>query len=102
MIDRSQRIADAYCRRVAEQLRRDPEAVLAKARINLERMRPHCHPDLVAQWHRALTLPPEQLAAVLTAPEGAELRRNSPFAGVLDERMRQRILESVQREAGRA
>lgn len=102
MIDRSQRIADAYCRVVAVQLRQRPETVLAKARANLARMRPHCHGSLIDGWERALSLPADRLEALLMSPEGAELRRNSPFAGLLTEAQRLDILQAVRRETAGA
>lgn len=98
MTDRSQRIADAYCRGVVARLVRDPEFVLAKGRDNLGRMRLQCHPDLVREWTRVLALPVDRIAALLTGGRGAALRRNHPFAGVLSEVERRRILRDVWRE----
>jgi hypothetical protein len=102
MIDRSQRIVDAYCRGVAVRLKRNPNAVLSKARENLDRMRPHSHPELVSEWERAISRPIDRIAMLLTGPRGAGLRRNHPFAGVLSEAERRRILRNVRREARRA
>ena len=99
MTDRSQRIADAYCRGVAARLKQNPNAVLAKARQNLDRMRPHCHPELVGEWERALARPLDRITTLLTGPRGAGLRRNHPFASVLSEAQRRRILRGVRLEA---
>ncbi len=97
--DRTQRLADAYCRRVAEELAANPARVMAKAAANLERMAPHCHPRLVAAWRAVLARPVPELAAFLVSadPAAAELRRNHPFAGVLPERERQDIVRQVWR-----
>jgi hypothetical protein len=102
MCDRSQRIADEYCREVALRPKQEPELVLAKARQNLNRMRPHCDGRLIAQWERALALPIDRLEALLLSPEGADLRRNSPFAGLLSESRRLNILQAIRRETARA
>ena len=102
MDDRSQKIADAYCRGVAARLKRNPNVVLAKARENLDRMRPHCHPELVGRWERALARPVDRIAVLLTSPRGAGLRRNHPFAGVLSVAERRRILQGVRLEASGA
>jgi hypothetical protein len=99
MHDRSQKIADAYCRRVAARLKRNPNGVLAKARRNLDRMRSHCHPDLVVEWEQVLARPVDRIAVLLTGARGAGLRRNHPFAGVLSEAERRRILRAVRFEA---
>jgi len=97
--DRTQRLVDAYCRRVAEELAADPARVTAKAAANLERMAPHCHPRLIAAWRAVLARPAADLAAFLVSdePAAAELRRNNPFAGVLPERERQDIVRQVWR-----
>ena len=99
MPDRSQLVVDAYCRAVAALLEQHAQEILAKARGNLERMRLQCHPALVSEWKRVLAQPVDRIAVVLTGSPGAALRRNHPFAGVLSETARQRILRGLKREA---
>ena len=72
----------------------DPEPVIAKARVNLEKMR-RLHPaaaDTFDQWQRILRGSPEEIVRVLTSTDQAslELRHVTPFAGVLDARERAR------------
>jgi hypothetical protein len=102
MTDRTQRLADEYCRRVVERLRKDPGKVLDKARSNLGTMAPHCHPSFIEAWEKALALPASRLAVILTAARNAQMRRNHPFAGIVSQAERQRILRAVRREAARA
>jgi uncharacterized protein YmfQ (DUF2313 family) len=102
MIDRTQRLADEYCRRVAKRLRTNPDLVLAKASVNLDRMAPHCHPALIEQWETLLALPADLVAERLVGARAAVLRRNHPFAGVIGQTERQKILRAVRREAARA
>jgi len=82
-------------RAVAGRLAADPDGVLAIARANLERARvlhPRSRP-WIDTW-TAVVDDPERVMERLTAPDpGAnELRQNSPFAGVLDEAERARIM----------
>lgn len=87
-------------RAVAGRLVQDPDAVLAKAATNLERLR-RVHPDGMAarwldRWRAVLDAGVETVLDVLTsrAPEAIELRQNSPFAGVLPEGQRRAVLEA--------
>jgi len=82
-------------RAVAGRLAADPDGVLAIARANLERARA-LHPrsgPWIDEW-AAIVGDPEQVMESLTSPSAAsdELRQNSPFAGVLEEEERARIL----------
>jgi excisionase family DNA binding protein len=82
-------------RAVAGRLAADPEGVLTLARANLERARtihPRSRPWIDA-WAAVLD-DPEQVMERLTAPDAHsdELRQNTPFAGVLDDAERTRIL----------
>jgi excisionase family DNA binding protein len=82
-------------RAVAGRVAGDTDDVLAIARTNLERARalhPRSGPWIDA-WVAILD-DPEQVMERLTATdaEAAELRQNSPFAGVLDDAERTRIL----------
>lgn len=98
-IDRTQRLADLYCARVAEALLAEPGRVRAKAAQNLCRMTPHCHPRLIADWRTLLALPDTDLHAALSSDNEAMrmLRRNHPFAGVIPEPERQTMVRSVWR-----
>jgi hypothetical protein len=53
------------------------------------------------QWERVLDDGPEAVMDVLTAdtPFAAELRQNSPFAGLLSERERQAVLDAFRDHA---
>jgi hypothetical protein len=76
----------------------DPEATLAKARINITTMRRAHHQSSaeswVEEWSRLLDGPLDTLLDILTARSvrALELRQNSPFAGVLSEEERQATL----------
>jgi hypothetical protein len=79
----------------------DPEVVIVQARENLRRWGPMQRKDGVAAqffatWSTILDAGLDGLLVVLTSTnEGAcELRQNSPFAGVLDEAVRQQVLRS--------
>jgi excisionase family DNA binding protein len=85
-------------RAVAGRLVQDPDAVLAKAATNLERMC-RVHPDGMAarwldRWRVVLDSGIEAVLDVLASrsPEAIELRQNSPFAGVLPEAERRAVL----------
>jgi excisionase family DNA binding protein len=82
-------------RAVAGRLAADPDGVIALARENLQRARllhPRSRPWIDA-WTRLID-DPERAMERLTAidAQSDELRQNSPFAGVLDEQERSRIL----------
>lgn len=82
-------------RAVAGRLATDPDAVIAVARENLRRamvLHPRSRP-LTEAWSRLLD-DPERVMERLTAldAQSDELRANSPFAGVIDEDDRLRIL----------
>lgn len=82
-------------RAVAGRLAEDPDTVLAVARANLERARalhPRSEP-WIDGW-AVIMGDPEAVMVRLTAPDprSHELRQNSPFAGVLREDERARIM----------
>lgn len=87
----------ALNREVARRLRRDPDAVLEKARANLEKIR-RTHGSArvrgLAEWERLLDGSVEGMIDVLTRDDGrcTELRRCAPFAGVVREPVRQWLL----------
>lgn len=85
---------------VAGHLASNPNRVLGRARTNLERLTV-VHPRGQAarwlrEWQRLLAGPIEPILAALTSQSArsVELRQNSPFAGVLGPRERQRVLKS--------
>lgn len=87
-------------RGVAGKLVADPDKVLAKAAVNLQRLR-RVHPDGMAaawldRWTAVLNRGAEAVLDVLTSPnaDAVELRQNSPFAGVLDEAERRAVLNA--------
>jgi hypothetical protein len=87
-------------RAVASRVAQDPVGVLAHARRNLDRFaKIHEGSSVVTwleRWRRVLDSGPEAVMQVLTstAPEAAELRQNSPFAGVLPAAERRAVLDS--------
>jgi hypothetical protein len=52
----------------------------------------------IKEWERLLDGPLSELLASLTSPSqrSRELRQNSPFAGLLTEESRQRVLSTAQ------
>lgn len=87
---------------IGERLREEPEAVIARARTVLRRMR-MAQPGaraLLDEWHALLSRPWTALLPVLAGldPRARELRHVTPFAGVLS--AAQRAL--VYREFARA
>jgi excisionase family DNA binding protein len=87
-------------RAVAGKLVQAPGAVIAAATINVRRFR-RLHPDgtdweWLDRWAVVLEDGAESVLDALTssADYAVELRRSSPFAGILTESERQRVLES--------
>jgi excisionase family DNA binding protein len=82
----------------------DPEGVLARVRGNLQRLRAQ-HPSRsmtgrwLSLWQDVLDSGVDAVANVLTSqgPAALELRQNSPFAGVISEEVRSRVLASFVR-----
>ncbi|SMY01580.1 DNA-binding protein [Brevibacterium antiquum] len=97
-------------REVLDQLMDDPDRVLSIAQDNLERLK-HVHrPDGMAvrcldQWQSVIDGGLDELVATLTGTDerSSQLRQNSPFAGVLSDDQRMKVLRSfrqhVEREA---
>ena len=101
---RVERRSIVFNRALVAVLRRDPERVLAVARRNLRRLQelhPFAAPTL-ALWERALSLsldaPAERMVA--TDEEACEMRRASPFAGLLDAATRTRIIREFRARDG--
>ena len=81
----------------------DPDLVLRRARENLDRFSV-IHAGTMAQhwldqWRDALDAGPDRVLGILVSdtPRAAELRQNSPFAGILSEDERRTVLESFRR-----
>ena len=91
-------------RAVLSELVENPEDVLARVRGNLQRLRSQ-HPGRgmtagwLGQWQEVLDAGVDAVADVLTSrgPAALELRQNSPFAGVISEEVRSRVLASFVR-----
>ena len=86
----------AYHRAVARRLN---SRLIAEARSRLvrwERER-HIDPGYAAEWQRVLSWPVPRIRRFISqdSQRARDLRQNSPFAGVLSEREREKILEAV-------
>lgn len=90
----------AYHRVVAQRL---DERVVRDARERLCRWRGErrIDPRYADRWDEILSLPPAQIANRISrdTQEARDLRQNSPFAGALTERERQRVLEATRATA---
>ena len=55
------------------------------------------HPRYADRWREVLSQPLGEIASAIAADDqhGRDLRQNSPFAGVLNEQERRRIIEAV-------
>jgi hypothetical protein len=101
---RSHRTAElhalAYHRLVAERLD-DQVANQARRRLSTWRAEGRIHPHWAQEWEHLLALPLPRLAREIPAdtPHARELRQTSPFAGVLNEHERRRLVELVERRA---
>lgn len=86
----------AYHQAIAPRL---DDRLLADARERVDRLAAegHMHPTYAERWREVLALPPVRIAELLVADsqEARDLRQSSPFAGVLNEHERRRIIESV-------
>jgi hypothetical protein len=95
--DTADRRSLAYHQAIAGRL---DEALVAEGRARVDRLAAdgHMHPAYAGHWRAVLALPIDQIAKEITADsvEARELRQNSPFAGILNEHERRRIIESVQ------
>lgn len=90
----------AYHRLVAERLDED---VVDDARRRLHRWRQNgrIHPRWAEEWEGILATPLERIAKTISADtqRARELRQTSPFAGVLNEQERRRLLRAVEERA---
>jgi excisionase family DNA binding protein len=85
-----------------------PDEALGTARGNIERWlsahrRDGATAGYLAEWSRIIDSGPDAVADALTSrsPEACELRQNSPFAGVLPDDLRARVLRSFNRHWSR-
>lgn len=98
---RGHRVAElqalAYHRLVAERLDED---LVDDARRRLRKWRSAgpIHPRWAEEWERVLALPLPRIAKAISADttHARELRQTSPFAGVLTEQERRRLLRAVE------
>jgi len=96
---RREQLASLWLHRaVAGRVVQDPATVLDHARANLDQLSRE-HPSAgswLDAWRRAVDGGPEEVLQVLTSPadSAVELRQNTPFAGVLDEEERRRVLDA--------
>lgn len=90
----------AYHRVVAERL---DEQLVDEARERLRRWREEgrIHPHWADEWDRVLAMPVSRIARAISADtkQARELRQSSPFAGVLTEQERRRLLRAVEERA---
>lgn len=94
---RSLWLAYAVAGRIAE----DPTAARHLALANLEQMRVSSRGQArrwLDDWERLLLGPTDRLLTTLVSPspKGRELRQNSPFAGILTDDERARVLQAWQ------
>jgi excisionase family DNA binding protein len=86
----------------------EPDAVIAKARDNLNRWTAMHRPDgmttrYLEEWKRVLNDGLDAIVDVVISPsqEARELRQNSPFAGVLPDETRLGVLKTFKDHWGR-
>jgi hypothetical protein len=94
--DTADRRSLAYHRAIAGRL---DEALVTESRARVDRLATdgQMHPAYAKRWRAVLALPIGQIANEITADsfEARDLRQSSPFAGILNEHERRRIIESV-------
>ena len=90
-------------RALLTQMLTDPDSVIAKARENLRRWSGMHRSDGMTidyfrKWERVLDDGLDAVVEVVTSPskEACEMRQNSPFAGVLPEETRVKVLRSFE------
>jgi len=92
----AERRALAYHALLAERLD-DRLVEEARDRIELLDSAGRLHPRYAECWRALLARPIDEISAAILADsqEGRDLRQNSPFAGVLNEQERRRIIETT-------
>jgi excisionase family DNA binding protein len=90
----------AYHRLIAERL---DDEIVDEARMRLRRWRreSRIHPRWSDEWERVLALPLPEIKKAISADtkRARELRQTSPFAGMLTEQERQRLVKAVEDRA---
>jgi len=93
--DTAERRSRAFHQAIAERL---DSRLAGDARERVDRLTAegHMHPTYAERWREVLALPVDRIAEVIVADSHAarDLRQSSPFAGVLNEHERRRIIES--------
>jgi hypothetical protein len=86
----------AYHAIVAERLN-EQMVEEARERVDQLTLEGHLHRRYAEQWQALLSLPLAEISRAIAADdeEGRDLRQNSPFAGVLNEQERRRIIEAI-------
>lgn len=92
----AERRALAYHRALAPRLRR-PTVEQAQRKLRRWEQEGRIDPRYARVWDEVFALPMVEIRAAITADDqrGRDLRQNSPFAGLLSEPERRRILEQV-------
>ncbi len=79
--------------------RRLDERLVEEAKERVDRLlaEGHLQPRYAERWHALLARPVAEISAAIVADtqEGVDLRQNTPFAGVLNEQERRRIIETI-------
>jgi hypothetical protein len=92
----AERRSRAYHVVVAERL---DERMLEDARASVERLAGagHIHEGYAERWRALLARPPVEVARAIStdSQDARDLRQSSPFAGVLNEQERRRIIETT-------
>ncbi len=88
-------------RAIADRLIKEPHEVLEHAQRNLSLMRgrhPHAH-SLFNEWRSILSRPVDEIVAAVLDPSlhGRDLRKVTPFAGVLSANERARVYRNFAR-----
>lgn len=104
---REDRRSVAFHRAIAKKLMREPAETVERARRNMAKFASvvdvshPCAAELVSTWWRWLALPPAELARRIVEEDGwleRDMRQSSPFAGVLTEQERYRVLADFRRD----
>jgi hypothetical protein len=92
-------------RLAAEELRREPDRLeMVRARVRRWLAEGSVHPAYAQRWRQILSLPLEDVIAVMTDPgeEARALRQASPFAGLVDPRTRWKVWRRVRERSASA
>jgi len=95
----------AYHRAIVEKLRQDPDTILAKARQNIEKMlqvNPHAK-KLLNLWSQWLEFSIGDIVSCSldVSMLARDMRQVTPFAGVLTDEERMRVIEEFKKERRR-